>query len=264
MTVIKMLRQNLNHACGFFAIDFKPRLDFVRKLSDIAESVGRRLDNPIWSSNAEQYVIRDIANRYLYVFNSRRLFCQTLGLEPWTRRIGDHSDVMNDALKIMDVVELKRVGFQVNCWLSVEMTHAEMVDLLYGSFLANSSDLEPTFGKIDDALIQIHGSNHGMKSRTVIAPQTVEDVETSFSKVVNLELFVENKLIDPTIREFRRGIERESLYMEIDLSIENSSVSGLRKFMTDSLEAAEKITEGSIAYLRSLPAKRSQSYGKSH
>jgi len=256
-----VLNENSGRACGFFAINLTPRPGFVRRLEKIAESVQKRLPDLIWNVQADKYLGRQLKDKYFYVFEQQRLYCQTLGLEPWTQRVDEHFSVMKEALEVMEVTEIKRIGFQVSCWLPIQMTHAEMVDLMYGSFLPNPAELEAVFGKTDDAMIMIYGSNRGIKSRTTICPQTAEQVSQTLPGIPNLELFTENKLIDLVIRNFRTGIESDSLYFEADQSQENLPVAGLKRFMTDSIEGAERLADGSVRYLRYLSPRRMQRYG---
>ena len=54
------------------------------------------------------------------------------------------------------------------------MSHPKMCDLMFGSYVVDRAELSSTYGKLDDLLLQLHGNLNEIKTKTVIAPQTIE------------------------------------------------------------------------------------------
>lgn len=256
-----VLRQYADHAMTFFSAHFEPQIAYAKKLPNIAEAVLKRSKAPHWASTSEKYLIRETNKKFLYQFDHQTFFCQTLGLQPWVANFDDHIEVMSIAFNKMDVTRIKRLDFQVSVQLPLEMSHPEMCDLMFGSYLVAREELDTTYGNLNDLWVQLHGSYNGIKSQTTIAPQTVEQSRRSFLSIGNLEVFVEPKLLDTCIKEHYERISKECLSLVIDMVKEEVAVSALRSMLVDSLEGAQKIADGTVLRIKSLNPKGPVSHG---
>lgn len=257
-----ILRSHADLAVAFFAAHFEPQWSFAKKLPSVLEGVGKHSKAKGWGLTADnKYVIRVPNKKFFYLFDSQVFYCQTLGLDPWIENLDDHFEALSIALSRMDVSRLKRVGFMVLSQLPLGMSHPEMCDLMFGSYLVDREELSPIYGNLDDVLLQLHGYYKGIRSQTTIAPQTESQASQAFLGIGNLESLIETKFLDTCIKDHHDRVARESLNLSIDLSKENVAVSALRSFLDDSLEGAERIAEGTVRRLKSLREERHEAHG---
>lgn len=175
--------------------------------------------------------------------------------------LDDHVAVMTLALNKMDVTRTKRPGLQVTVQLPLDMTHAEMVDLLFGSYLVDRAGLSQVHGSMNDALIQLHGTCGDIKTQTTIAPQTIEQSRRTFLATGDLDAFVEPKYLDTCVKEHYDRISRDCLSLVIDMSKDDVAVGDLRSTLQSGLEGAEKIADGTVLRIKGLKPRGPMSHG---
>jgi hypothetical protein len=257
-----LLRFRGDFATLSFAAAFDPQIAFAKKLPNVVEAVMKLVKAPNWGVTADhKYVIRETQKKYFYLFDNQVFFCHTLGLSPWLSNVDVHIESMSIALNKMDVTKIKRFGLEIRVQLPLEMSHSEMCDLMFGSYLLDRDDLSSTYGRIDDLLLQLHGHYKDVKSRTIIAPQTVEQSKFSFLGGPNLELFLESKFTDTCVKEHSERISKECLHLNIDMFKENAPVSKLSSFLRDAFDGAEIIVEGTVRRIKALKTKELESHG---
>jgi hypothetical protein len=255
------LRSHADHAVAFFVAHFDPQIAYAKKLPNIVEAALKKSKAPHWESTAERYRIRDTNKKYLYHFDHQLFYCQTLGLDPWIANLDDHIEIMSTAFSKMDVTRIKRLSFQVSIQLPLEMSHSELCDLMFGSYLVDREELSTTYGKIDDVLLHLYGNYKGIKTQTTIAPQTVEQSRKSFLSAGNLDAFVEPKFIDTCIKEHYERISKDCLSLIIEMIKEDVPVSALRSSLDHSFEGAEKIADGTVLRIKGLKPKGQVTHG---
>jgi hypothetical protein len=257
-----ILRSNAAYAVTHFAATFEPHIAFARKLPNAAEGVMKQCKAPHFQAQSDsKYVIRETNKKFYYFLDFQTFFCQTLGLEPWTANLDSHFDALSIGLNKMDVSRIKRLGFVVTVQLPLEMVHAEMCELMFGSFLIDRESLLPVYGKLDDLLLQLHGRHKGIKCRTVIAPQTAEQAKSTFLATSNLDVFVEPKYIDTCVKDHLERVSVDSLHIQMEMVREDVPLSAVRTFLDDSLEGAEKIAEGTVLRIKGLKLKTGEIHG---
>jgi hypothetical protein len=106
------------------------------------------------------------------------------------------------------------MGFKAVAFLPLGMTHAEMCDLLFGSFLLPASDLQDIANEPEDALVQIHSSYKNMKTVLVVAPMTVEQAARQLCPRLGSRL--QNRLRASTSQPFDGGKQRASSQVSPD------------------------------------------------
>jgi hypothetical protein len=257
-----LLRSQGDVAVVFFAAHFEPQVGFAKKLPNVAESVMKHVKAPHWAVTVDnKYVIRETNKKFFYLFGPDVSFCQTLGLEPWIANVGDHVEAMSIALNKMDVSRLKKLGLNVQVQMSLGMSHYEMCDLMFGSYLVDREELSATYGKLDDLLLQLHGSVKEIKSKTVIAPQTMEQSRASFLATLNLDAFVEPKFLDTCVKDHYERVSKDCLHLSIEMVNEDVPASGIRSFVDRSFEAAERIAEGTALRIKALKSEAEIAHG---
>lgn len=256
-----LLRSHADRAVTVFWAQFDPQIAYVKKLSNVVEAVLKKSKATHWASTAEKYLIRETNKKFLYVFDHQIFYCQTLGLDPWIAHLDDHIEVMLTAFSKMEVTRVKKLVFQVIIQLPLEMSHSELCDLVFRSYLVDREELTAIHGKMDDVLLQLHGNYKGIRSQTILAPQTIEQSRMSFLSTGNLELFVEPKFIDTCVKEHYERISIDCLHLRLEMVKEDVAISALRSSLDDSFEGVEKITDGTVMRIKGLKAKGQTIHG---
>ena len=258
-----MLKEHSNRICVFFALDFEAQLGYARRLSEAAEAVQGRFSAKHWSCSTERYFLRDTSNRFFLSLEYARFGYTGLGLNAWVDGIGSFADYFRVGLEKMGVQKLRRIGFKAQAFIPVEMSHHEICELMFGSFLVEAKDLEPICGKPDDLLIQLHGTHRGLKTQTVIAPVNAEQAVQSFTATPNLEFLAESKLYDNGIKEFRDRIAHDCLIVDSDISRNDLTPREIQGFARDALDAAEYISEAVVFRLKRMRRRKGERNGDS-
>lgn len=251
-----MLKSNANRVCTFFAAHYAPTIALGRKLPEAAEFIQSRWDTPHWGISTGKYVFRDTEKRIILIAELRNLVLQTIGLAPWSDHLGDHANLITEVLQKLGVAKLSRIGFLVHAYLPLGMTHAEMVDLMYGSFLAPKNDLTPFCGAAYDALADIYGERDQMKIQLTVAPMTSDQAGKQLMALNNLDAFVEPKLLDPGINEFKDRLATDCLFFSCDLFRTEVGVPEVASFLRRSLDEADSISASVVQFLKSLPNRK--------
>lgn len=253
-----MLSEHSDRICCFFAADFEPQIGFVRKLSEVAERAKESLKWPDWTVSAHRIVLANRKDRVLMTVDHRRMSWQTLGLVVWRDQLDEHIEVTKVALQLVGVEKLKRLGFKTLAFLPMGMSHAELHDLLYDSFYVSIAELADILGKPYDGAVRLFGEKDGLRFELNLTPMKQSEASTAFFRTVpNLEKFVENPFIDPTIKDFHDRIASgDCLCYDMDVFQEDRTLSDLATFTKDALKLAESTCVASVARLKSLPRAR--------
>src|SRR5262249_3289808 len=158
-----------------------------------------------------------------------------LGLSHLNTQRDHYSDLARIALDKMAVKKLSRIGMKFQVFLQLKMTHPELFKLMFGTFLTTQQDIERLCGKVDDGLVQLHGTRGGLKLILIVAPVTVEQATNWFMAIPNLEHFLEPKLIDTGVKDFKDRVSEESLLLDIDLFRMNADLADIPFFLSNSL-----------------------------
>ena len=243
----RLLRSHSNRAIAIVLANFEPQISFLKRIPNAAEAVMKRIKAPHWGMSPDnRFLIRETTKKFIYVIDFQSFFCQTLGLDPWIENIDDHIESMSIAFNKMDVTRLKSVAFVVAAWIPLGMSHAEICDLVFGSLMVNRSELASTYGNLGDVLLQLHGTLNGFQTRTIIAPQTVEQAGAAFLATNHLDSLLEPRLLDTSVKDFHDQISHECLFMSIELKSTDFPVSSIGTFVRDAMEAAERIAEETV------------------
>jgi hypothetical protein len=250
-----MLKNHPQRAVAIFAVEFEPIVDFA-KVTSAAEVLHKRMKTPHWAVTTGSYAFRDMTHRHLAVVDFRRVSVQMLGLETWQKELADFASQVTLILQKLGISRLKRIGFLTRTFLSLGMSHREMADLMFGSYLALAQDFQEICGKPDDVLVQLHGEEGNMKLQLVVAPMTEDQAGKSFLSTENLEAFVEPKLIDTGVKDFKDRIATDCFFVQVDLFRTDVADSEVPLFLRQSFDGADRITEAAVQKLKSLRIRR--------
>ena len=245
-----------NRVCTVFAIDFEPVVGCDVRLASAAETIQASLRAPHWGFATGGYVFRHTVERLLLAVDFRRIVFQTLGLQTWQKKLDEHVEIMMTSLHALGVNRAKRIGFVTQAYLPTGMSHGEMTELMLGSYLAPAEELEEVCGTLEDALVQLHGERDGMKLQLIAAPMTAEQVSQQFMQLPNLEAFVEPKLLDMGVKEFRDRVTAECFFVSVDLSRTDVPVAEIGRFSRQSLDWAQRTADAAVQKLKSLRVKQ--------
>lgn len=250
-----MLERQPDRIVVYFAVNYEPSPGFVRKLSEAFEAVYDRVRPKNWVFHQHGYIIRDFEERFLLSFDHSRIGFTSLGLKPWKDKRAEFVGAAKLVLQTLQISKLTRIGFKTTAFLDLDMSHAEICDLMFGSFFQDAKRFQTVCGEPNDALLQVHGTRRGMKTTTVINALTAKQSVDHFAAIPHLELMVEHRLFDDRLAQYRKRIGIDGLMVDNDLSQENVEIDVLQDFARDSLEESTLMTETIVNQLKSLHKK---------
>ena len=202
----------------------------------------------------QTYMFRCPERRLLVVLSPSRLFLQTLGLSPWADAMEEHLRLALASLKALGVTQLKRVGFKILAYLPLQMSHAELCRLMFGSFLAPIEELREVFGDPLDPSVHLEGKYGESEYVVEFTPVTTEQAKARCQGIPNVDHFVTEKFAGSPVREFLdRVCQSDSLVFDVDLFRKDLPVDKLGQFLSTSLQDAKRIAEATVARLQSRP-----------
>ena len=250
---MSMLKENSHRACAGFVAEYEPQVDYQARLPGAAEACRKKLEVKHWVIGPVA-VLRDIEKRVLLTISHRNIGLHFLGAASLQSDVSLYSAVARLGLEKMAVRKLKRLGMKIDLFLPLQMSHEELVKLMFGTFFAPAQELESLCGKIDDGMVMLHGSRSGMKLVLQVAPVTAEQATNWLMAFPNLEHFLDPKLLDTGVKDFKDRIAEESVMLDIDLSRLNADLEDLPYFFSNVLKESEAIADEVTRMLKALPA----------
>lgn len=248
-----MLKKHSNRICTYFKVDYDPQ--FGSELAQAGDRMYKELSPPKWGLGPPSvYVFAWPSERYFLEFAFRAIAWQALGMGEWADNRQEHLKSIRTGLDALGVVKLNRIGFKVSAYLPLEMSHQELCDLMFGSFLAPAAEWRDEWGDSVDPWLTLEGDRNGFKYVTTVSPMNTHQIASVFRQHKNLERFVEDKFLDTGVKEFHDRITAsDCLFFDIDLSQTDVDAHSLDAFARDSLAEAERVAEWCVRRLRSQP-----------
>lgn len=251
-----MLRENQDRICTFFAVDYDWRLG--TRLSAAVDAVCRKRDPArvaLGGNSFYDFQWPDARQRVLVT--PKRVGIETLGLGAWLDNLDLHLSVVDAALEALEVTLLNRVGFKVIAFLPLEMTQAESIDLMFGTFLVERDLLWPILGQGIDPLVHVEAELTGFKYALDLTTLNAEQASQWFLRLPNLDKMVDKRLLDQGVKQFHdRVTQDDSFLFDVDLCQTNVPSAKLREFATSAFDFAEMLAENCIRHLRSQPTSK--------
>jgi hypothetical protein len=233
---------------------FEPSPSFAMGISAAAAKVCRRLENPQWISTSNSFTIRNVAPQLLCSIHFNQVVFQSLGFDAWEKRLSLVGETALDAFEELQVKSIKRLDIRAQAYLDLQMSHSEMVDLMFGTFLNYRGGLS-SFGDLDDNAVIIMGTSSGFKFRLHVLPQTEEHVKTSINAIPNLDFFGEDRLTDTQVQLFfSKVLGSDRLCVDASIFAESEPPSAVPALVKRSASLLDEIVGRAVRFLRSVEA----------
>jgi hypothetical protein len=250
-----MILDNPTDTLVQFVAAIKPRVDFLARLPEVGLAVERKLQTPNWAffNNNNAIVFRNLDQRHIRIVSFNSLSFQTLGLAGWTEVLQEHIDVASISLERLNVDNVARLSLKCSVFLDMKMTHPEMFDAMFGSYLMPHRDLKGIGTELNDVLLSLFGKEGDDNFQLSIAPQTPEQSASSFNSWPNIDSFNDVRQQKVNTPEIVSRITRPNLMVELDLYRTEQAVSHTPAFMRDSLVRADKLVRRVVNRFLSMP-----------
>jgi len=247
-----MLEKHAKRCRIYCAIDYEPEIG--NELTDLARRIQKTYKPDSVKIGAQGYQFLWPKQRRICILRFQRLSFQTLGLEPWNEWQNEFLDICRALIDMFKIEQFKRVGLKTFCFFPLSMTHSEMCDLMFGSFLAPKESLERFCGTPSDPLAKIGGEFSDMTYNLIVSPMTPDQAVTTLRHTENLDLLIEDNYLDDGLVDFFRLIrEDDSFHFDIDLFRHDIESTEVPLFLKNALSTANKIAEDSVRHLQSKP-----------
>lgn len=233
-----------SYALTFFAADFP--LDFGNKLPGCAAAFhATSKPDEVQFRSATSYTFQWWKQKKFAILQSipsTRIAFQTLGLDVWRDGLKDFKEYTKLVASELGAAELKRIGFKVVVMFQQSMTHDEMSDLFFGTFLSQKEEWQNVCDSPTDPMIQMSGIVEGMKLVLVVTSQSPDQALAQVTALASLDRYVKNHVEDSTALDFAKKIVvNPSFMVDLDLSKDKIQVSEFEEFVDTSLRAADRI-----------------------
>lgn len=251
-----MFKSYPNRTLTILRLTPAPMIDFAPRLSRAAAAVLPRFDPDNWAWQSVNFVaLRDPAKRRVLSMSFNSVQFQTLGLDPWTERMSENVENLRHVLSELGIRELKRADFRCKTYLDLKMTHPEIVDAAFGSFLAHRMELADVSSNITDLVLRFFGTEGLDKFDLQFAPQTAEELKNDFWSWPNLDTFNEPKGKASIVHDFYANLnpDRASLTVECEVFREKISADEAISFLRGASDQVDRIAARGVNKYRSLP-----------
>jgi hypothetical protein len=250
-----MFKENLDRVCAFCIAEFEPKVSHLGRRNAALEAAQRHFQATNWQGRGGSLILQNPDAKAIFQLDVRLALFQTLGLDSWDK--DGLVSALTDALRELGVDEIKKAIFTTRVFFSTGMSHAEMVGLLPGTFLAPTGNLTGILGHLEDAFVQVYGTHEGCKVGLTVAPMNAQDTEASVMSTNNLGLFLKNALLDRRVKEFRDKMGTDAtLLVQVEFSREAVGMGELGGFVSQCVQGAETVSDNAVRHLKSLRPKR--------
>ena len=250
-----MLAKNADRTCTYFAIDYEPLVG--PKLGELAGQICAKYkpDN-LGMAIPTAYSFGWPGKKSLLTMGVKRIAWQSLGLSQWQERLKDDGAMFRSSIEVLGVKEIKRIGFKVTAFLPLQMSHAELCNLMFGSFMAPLEELETVLGHPKDPLFHVEGEYDGFEYLLDLTAVSKAQITQAFHSIPNLDHFVSDKFLDCSLRDFHDRIAAsDCVSFDIDLFQKNVAAASLETFLKSSFSKAEEMADKCVRRLQCKPLK---------
>ena len=174
-----MLSKYATRSLTFFAVEFEPLWGL--SLGQAVEEVRNVYHPPLIAQSANSFALRWPEDRGVLVISNNRVQVQTLGLNKWEDRAEDWVAMVISVLNALKVEKAAWAGFRVIAYIPLEMSHAEMSRLMFGSFLMPVEEFQQVFDDPDDPVVQIKGKRGSLECQVVVTAANRLQITEGFS-----------------------------------------------------------------------------------
>ncbi len=249
----QVLSERSQHIVVIARLSFDPNIRFLQVIANGAEKYLSITQFPEWQSNGQHILFRSKEVPFFFHVDYRSVQSQSLGYNEWTKQkpkvLKFFSQVLHD-FKIEVNLELE---FQVFCFLDTKMTHTEMAELMFGSFLPLKENLPKSLLESDDGRAVLEINNRNRSIHVAIGPLTKKQAVDKVNAVPNLAVFNSELELRTTVDGFRRSVERECLEVYLLVKSKGFHPSKLETEIDAVEREADAIVSECVSFLRAVP-----------
>ncbi len=253
---MSILQKHSDRACVYFAVDYDIQLGpgFAEALSNLNAAVS---PSQVIVKPASQYILRRPDRRFVITFTFQRFLWRALGLAEWNNNWREYYSWVESALKTMNVEKINRFGFKVSAFLPLGMSHEEMRQLMFGSFLGDADVLSQVCGDLPDPLLQLDGESHGWNYILMVSAITQAQSTQTFRAIPELGHFLTDQFRDTGINDFQERVcGSDCFYFDVDLAKKDVSASELRALFKSVCGVCEELASNCTNFLQSKPVEK--------
>jgi hypothetical protein len=249
-----MYETHPNHSLLTFVVEFRPVIDYPVRVGAAAAEIATEFDSKAWWWPTVNSVAFRDTTRGLLVVSSFNLFAiQALGVNAWTEKLEALLSITPRVLTALSIKEIAQVSLRSKGFFNVGMSHSELVEATFGSYLLPQPDLADVSPSFDDVLLKLYGKDGQSKFELSIAPQTAEQAKGDFYAWHNIDVFNDPRSRNNAPAEFWSKIDRDCLNIECHLSRKDVGPESVIPFMRSSLGQAGRIATRAVNRLLTLP-----------
>jgi hypothetical protein len=249
----KVLSERSQNIVVAVRMAFDANIRFLQVISNGAERFLELTGVKEWQSNGQNILFRTKDDAVFYYLDHTSGLCTTLGFNTWSKRKETAVKLFTEFCR---EYKLEKVALELRlyCFFDLQMTHAEMGELMYGSLLPARESLPRCFANAKDgqALFESESGDHSYSAE--ISPLTVEQMTSRFNSIPNIGAFSVSPLLDTTIEDFHRQNRRENLYVQLRLKYKNVRVAKFHDILTALEEEADQLASETVGCFKSVPS----------
>lgn len=226
----------------------------MQKLPSIAAELKKLVkekDQWAWSGNCNNVTFR-VSDRHIVAAAFNGFLAISLGVEEWRNNSAITNEMANLYMRGMGAAEMTRMSFRTRSWFDVGMSHAEMCDSFFGSFLARRTQLEEAVPDISDLMLQLHGQTATDKSEVNLFPQTAEQARTTVRNFEGVDAFADQQMRSTPVTGMITAIRGPLLLVDSMVHLSDIPASNVHPFMgrcaASSLAIRDKVLSKLLSY----------------
>ncbi len=205
-----MLSKYASRAIVFFAADFEPVLG--PGPASAAEELRKAYHPTGLAVSANAIGLRWPAERACLAVSNNRVQIQTLGLGTWEEGAGQWISMVQKVLDVLESEKVKQVGIRIVVHIPLDMSHAEMARLMFGSFLVPIEEFEQVIDDPGDPLLQINGRRGPLECQIILTAANKTQISQGVLQVPNMEAFLSERFLDTGVKDFHDRISSQILW----------------------------------------------------
>ena len=230
----------------WIALDYPAEPSHTFRVLEAVEVIKKATGADKFAASQGTLLVRQPKERILWYANAGRIGFHALRMGMRGELVQRVSRMVTSALKSLKIDKLKRIGLKTITYAPLQMTHAELVTLMFGTYAAKADELQSVAGDFDDMNLQLYGSRRGLKYILQLNPQSAEQVDIQTRADPYLEFFLDDRWNDSFVRTLLADVARDCLQVDVDLYTNDVSIDGIDYFLAQAGAATDEMTEAAI------------------
>ena len=237
---------------------FEPDLCYLSHLPTVLAHIqknvrGQKLDMPHWNVNAQRAILRNPNEGVVLAADHKSVQVETLGLKHWSANQDKYTNILGEMLHCYEVTTCKMLRLDICVFLDVGMSHAEIADLFFDSFLPGHDRYASLGIQFDDSYTRLIGSRGNDRVSLHLAPMKAEEVTEEVKRKQNISMFTKDLPFDDTLKRWHDDVARDCFHIRIENARMDASVRELNAFFSDATSFFRKTAEELVNLLKSIP-----------